>query len=201
MTDMPKGVPMPAVVCVIGKKKSGKTATVIGLVRELAARGLRVMTAKHGHHFELDVEGKDSWRHRAEAGAERVVAAGPDELAVIGSWPGGRERTVEELALRYLADADIVVAEGFKTSSVPKIEVFRRAAAHADAIYGSVPAIDDTYLAVLTDVPGFTAHVPVMDIDDPRRFARLADLVEAHVLGRRPSLPRDPEPVPEAGAP
>jgi molybdopterin-guanine dinucleotide biosynthesis protein B len=69
----------PPIVCVIGKKKSGKTTTVVGLVRELASRGYRVMTAKHGHHFEVDTAGTDSYRHRREAGAARVVLAGPSK--------------------------------------------------------------------------------------------------------------------------
>ena len=74
----------PPVVCIVGKKKSGKTATVVGLVSELARRGHRVMTAKHGHGFELDTEGTDSWRHRHEGGAHRVVMAAPDQIAVMG---------------------------------------------------------------------------------------------------------------------
>ncbi len=174
--------PIPPAVCVIGKKKSGKTVTAVGLVRELARRGHRVMSAKHGHHFRLDTEGTDSWRHRHEAGAQRVVVAGPDDLAVLGGWGPAGERPLEELVGRYLDDADIVVAEGFKTSSVPKIEVYRRAA-HAEPIYGSDPGRDAGYLAILTDVPDFEAAVPVLDVDDPRRFPLLADLVERRFLG------------------
>ncbi len=185
MTDAPGMAAAPSVVCVIGKRKSGKTVTAVGLMRELSARGLRVMAAKHGHDFLMDAEGKDSWRHRVVAGAHRVVVAGPDQCAVIGDWPEGGERSLEELVALHLSDADIVVAEGFRMSSAPKIEVFRRAA-HARAIYGSTPDIDETYLAILTDVPDFSAHVPLMSVDDPGRFAWLADLVEEHVLGRRP---------------
>jgi hypothetical protein len=36
---------------------------------------------------------------------------------------------------------------------------------------------------VLTDVEDFACHVPVLDVDDPRRFAWLADLIEEHILG------------------
>jgi len=173
---------MPPIVCVIGKKKSGKTLTAVGLVRELARRGRRVMSAKHGHHFRLDTEGTDSWRHRHEAGAHRVVVAGPDDLAILGGWGPAGERPLEELVARYLDDADIVVAEGFKTSAAPKIEVYRRAA-HAEPFYGADPERDAGYLAILTDVAGFEAGVPVLDVDDPRRFHRLADLVEERSFG------------------
>jgi molybdopterin-guanine dinucleotide biosynthesis protein B len=169
--------PTPVVVCVIGKKKSGKTTTTVGLVRELSSRGHRVMSAKHGHHFELDHEGTDSWRHRHEGGVTRVAISGPDTVAVMGDWGEAEEESLETLVDRYLSDADIVVAEGFKTSSARKIEVYRRAT-HDDPLYGIDPDRDATYLAVLTDVPDFDAHVPVLDVDDAARFRRLADLVE-----------------------
>lgn len=178
--------PLPPMVCVVGKKKSGKTTTVVGLVRELVGRGYTVMSAKHGHGFELDREGTDSFRHRHEGGAHRVVMAGPDQVAVMGGWGSGAQPPLEELVARYLADADVVVAEGFKTSGAPKIEVFRRAA-HREPILGEDPERDATYLAILTDVPDLAASVPVLDADDPLRFARLADLVVERVLeGRAP---------------
>lgn len=175
--------PLPAMVCIVGKKKSGKTTTTVGLVRELAARGHRVMTAKHGHRFELDREGTDSWRHQVDGGALRVVMAGPEQMAVMGAWEEGGERPLEELVSRYLSDADVVVAEGFKTSSAAKIEVFRRAT-HDAPLYGSDPTLDRGYIAILTDVPNFEAHVPVLDVDEPGRFVRLADLVENRLLKR-----------------
>ncbi|HSM61408.1 MAG TPA: molybdopterin-guanine dinucleotide biosynthesis protein B [Longimicrobiales bacterium] len=175
----------PPLVCVVGKKRSGKTTTVVGLIRALRARGRRVMSVKHGHGFELDHEGTDSWRHRFEGGAERVLMAGPGQLALVGGWGAGGEEPLEALAARFLADADVVVAEGFKASGARRIEVFRRAA-HVRPLYGEDPAHDRVYLAVLTDAPDFRAHVPVLDIDDPNRFERLADLVEAGVLGRSP---------------
>lgn len=175
------GPGLPPIVCVVGKKKSGKTTTVVGLVAELARRGYRVMSAKHGHGFELDHEGTDSWRHRLEGGANRTAMAGPGQVAVLGAWGSGGELPLEELVARFLSDADVVVAEGFKTSSAPRIEVFRRAA-HREPLYGEEPSRDRLYLALLTDVAGFSAHVPVLDLHDPDRFALLADLVEARLL-------------------
>ena len=192
ITDAPPG---PTVVCVVGKKKSGKTTTVVGLVAELARRGHDVMTVKHGHGFDLDRKGSDSWKHRHLGGASRVVLAGPDEFAVMGRWTAGvgegegegagGERPLEELVERYLGDADIVIAEGFKASVCHRIEVFRRAA-HKDPVLGGPGGgAPQLYLAVLTDDPSFQAPCPVWDVDDPERFVRLADMVEA--LRRRRS--------------
>lgn len=180
----------PTVVCVVGKKKSGKTTTVVGLVSELSSRGHEVMTVKHGHGFDIDREGTDSWRHRHQGGAARVALSGPEGFAVVGSWAkrdGGREAPLETLVDRYLGDADVVVAEGFKASRAPRIEVFR-SVAHAEPLYGSdAGGYEGAYLAVLTDDGTFEAACPVLDVDDPGRFIRLADLVEA--LHRRRSSP------------
>ena len=176
----------PPVVCVIGKKKSGKTTTTVALVAELTRRGHRVMTVKHGHAFDLDHEGRDSWRHVHEGGAHRVVMASPHGFAVLGDWPGGEPAGAAELARRYLADADVVVVEGFKRESLPKIEVFRRAA-HERPIYGVEDLAREDWLAIATDVRDFDAHVPVFDLDDPVLAAQLADLVERRVMGRATS--------------
>jgi molybdopterin-guanine dinucleotide biosynthesis protein B len=175
----------PFVLCVIGKKKSGKTTTCVGLIRELARRGHRVMSAKHGHGFELDAEGTDSWRHRHEGGADRVAMAGRDQVAVMGGWDARGEQPLEALVRQYLHDAGIVVAEGFKTSSFPKIEVYRRVA-HEEPLYGQDPERDQQYLAILTDVNDFAAHVPVMNLEDDTRFTRLADLIESNLSWEEP---------------
>ncbi len=166
-------------VCIVGKKKSGKTTTVIALVAELKRRGRRVMTIKHGHHFDLDREGTDSFRHRVEGGAERVVLAGPGQFAVLGSWPEGGAVGPVGLAARYLSDAEVVIVEGFKGERLPKIEVFRRAA-HGTPVWD--PGRDDAgeYIAGISDDPDYRQRVPfpAFDLDDPGLTPRLADLVE-----------------------
>jgi molybdopterin-guanine dinucleotide biosynthesis protein B len=166
-------------VCVVGKKKSGKTTTVIALVAELKRRGHRVMTVKHGHHFDLDREGTDSFRHRVEGGAERVVLAGPGQFAVVGSWPHADEAGAAALAARYLDDADVVVVEGFKGERLPKIEVFRRAA-HETPVWH--PDRDDAheFIAGVTDDEDYARQVPfpTFAADDPALAVRLCELVQ-----------------------
>ncbi|MDX1675788.1 MAG: molybdopterin-guanine dinucleotide biosynthesis protein B [Longimicrobiales bacterium] len=175
----------PPTVCVVGKKNSGKTTTVLKLVAELRQRGHRVMTIKHGHHFDLDRRGTDSFRHRVEGGAERVVLAGPGQFAVLGTWPLGEEASPAELAARYLADADVVVVEGFKGERLPKIEVFRRAA-HDTPVFDPDDDTAADYIAAITDDDAYAARVPfpTFDAEDPGVAARLADLVERRVMGR-----------------
>lgn len=169
----------PPMVCVVGKKKSGKTTTVIQLVAELKRRGHRVMTIKHGHHFDLDREGTDSFRHRVEGGAERVVLAGPGQFAVLGTWPLGEEAGPAELAARHLADAEVVVVEGFKGERLPKIEIFRKAA-HETPVWDPEREDAGEYIGGVSDDPGYRERVPfpTFHAADPALDRRLADLVE-----------------------
>jgi molybdopterin-guanine dinucleotide biosynthesis adapter protein len=173
----------PPLVCIVGKKNSGKTTTVIRLVAELGRRGYRVMTIKHGHHLDLDREGTDSYRHRIEGGAERVVAVAPGAFSVAGSWPAHGELTAAGLAARYLGDADIVVVEGFKEDPLPKIEIFRTTTAHTPIWSPGGPGAE-RFIAAVTDHDGYrrSAPFPTYDPGDPRLAVRLADLVESTVM-------------------
>jgi molybdopterin-guanine dinucleotide biosynthesis protein MobB len=112
---------------VIGRKNAGKTTLAVALSTELVRRGRRVMTIKHGHHpAQVDKPGTDSWRHFNEGRAERTVIAGPSVRVLF-------DRAADDydpigLARRYLPDADIVIAEGYRAAPLPKIEVFRQGA-------------------------------------------------------------------------
>jgi len=174
------GEALPPIVSVIGLKDSGKTSTAVGLTAELVRRGRRVFAVKHGHRFQIDTEGTDSWRLRHEARAERVVLAGPEDFAVMGGWGDTGEPSLEELVRSFAAGAEIVVAEGFKTERVPKIEVYRRAA-HPAPLLGSGRVADEDYLAVVTDAE-LQAQVPVIRLDAPDLAEQLADLVERALL-------------------
>lgn len=178
--NLPGDLPPPA-VCVVGNKNSGKTTFVVQLVAELASRGRRVMSAKHGHNFRLDAPGTDSWRHRREGGAERVLLAGPAGFAVVGRWPGGSEPSLDGALARRLAGADIVVAEGFRDSAAPKVEVFR-ADAQTEPVFGPERAGAAGVLCAVTDRPRAPWTAPAFAADAPDTAARAADLVEAALL-------------------
>lgn len=112
----------PPIVAVVGFSGSGKTTLVVGLVRELRRRGLRVGTIKH-HHLDLEMDrpGKDTWLHR-NAGAFGTILATPKRIGM--AWDVDHDLTPQELAV-WLPGADIILAEGYKYSRTPKIEVFR----------------------------------------------------------------------------
>lgn len=171
----------PPVVCVVGRKDSGKTTVAVELVGELVGRGIDVSVVKHGHGFDLDHEGTDSWRLRHEGGARRVLMAGPEELGLVGRWGPEREPSLGTLVERFLADTGLVVAEGYKRERFPKIEVFRTAA-RARPLYRPEHPEAKTWLAVVTDAPDRVDGVRTFSLSDPDLAEALADLVEERIM-------------------
>lgn len=116
--------PAPPVVSFVAKSGSGKTTFLEQLLPELAARGLRVGVLKHhGHPTPFDVPGKDTYR-LAQAGASVVVGVCSVQVAVYRQEDGSRD--LEPIIARDLADTDLVLIEGYKRGTYPKIEVHRR---------------------------------------------------------------------------
>lgn len=144
---------------ITGWKNAGKTGLVERVVHELVTRGFRVSTVKHAHHsVDVDHEGKDSYRHRA-AGAHEVVLASDTRLAIMQEHRGETPPSLEQILAR-MSDVQIVIVEGFKRDSHPKIECFRQEAGHA------LRAPEDpTIRAVATDTPVECA-VPQLDLND-----------------------------------
>ena len=173
----------PPMVAVIGRKHSGKTTLTVRLAAELRARGHRVMVIKHGSHtFNIDPATTDTYRHFHEGGAERVAMAAPDKFALIARWEV--ELSPEEIAERYMADADVVLCEGFKMSALPKIEVFR-VAAHPAPLFGDGDRHQGALLAVVTDVADLEAPATVLQLSSSSWLGNLAAIVETQVMGRR----------------
>ena len=118
---------------ICGIKNSGKTTLTEGVIRTMTARGLKTAVIKHdGHEFECDIAGTDSSRF-VEAGAfgAAVFSKGQIFVRKTGNFPGtedtsGTTRLLKEL-IRAFPEADVILAEGLKGLSVPKIEVVRRA--------------------------------------------------------------------------
>jgi molybdopterin-guanine dinucleotide biosynthesis protein B len=182
---MPHASTTPPMVAIIGRKHHGKTTLTVRLAAEFHRRGYRVMTIKHGSHtFDIDPETTDTYRHYHEGHAERVAMAAPDKFALIERWD--RELGPEEIARRYMTDADIVLCEGFKQSALPKIEVFRAAAAHGEGIplYDPASPQASKYLAIVTDAPLEAQGIPQILFTMPQWLEAVADLVERRVMRR-----------------
>ena len=178
--NRPEDLPPPA-FSIIGNKKSGKTTLAVAVIAELARRGRRVMSVKHGHHFRVDSPGSDSWRHRHEGGAGQVLLAGPEDFALQGDWGPDGEPSLDLMLTRYLPGAEIVVVEGFRRASLPKVEIYR-AAVQPEPVLQPDLAREQGAIAVVTDRPGLPWSAPVLDADAPDLPARVSDLAEAALL-------------------
>lgn len=164
--------PLP-VVSFIGKKKSGKTTVVLGVVDELRSRGYRVAALKHDTHgFDVDVPGTDSYRFR-EVGAEVVGISSPDKYV----WVNGisDERSLLDLVGQIREPVDLVITEGFKKQDAPKIEVSRRARS------SELVSTPDELIGITSDQSFPDYPVPQFALDD---FAGLAGLIEERILAQ-----------------
>jgi molybdopterin-guanine dinucleotide biosynthesis protein MobB len=139
----------PRVISIIGRKNAGKTTLTVALAAEFARRGKRVMTLKHGSHAPaLDAQGTDSWRHFNEGRAERTLLSGEHGLVLFDRTPDAYDPLA--LVQRYLADADIVLVEGYKRSALPKIEVWRKSLAQGP-IWDPAQPEARQWVALVTD--------------------------------------------------
>jgi molybdopterin-guanine dinucleotide biosynthesis protein B len=165
---------------IVGRKHAGKTTLVVRLSAELSRRGHRVMTLKHGSHtFNLDPATTDTYRHYHEGGAERVAMVSPDKFALVERW--SVERRPEEIVAEHLADADIVLCEGFKAHPMPKVEIHRRDA-HATALWPADALHADAWKAMVTDAPPAGFGGRVFDVNDAAWLTDLAAWVETEVM-------------------
>ena len=165
---------MLPIICIVGASDSGKTTFLEKLIPELGRRGYRVGTIKHdAHGFEMDREGKDTWRHR-KAGAQTIAISSPAQVATIRQVQS--EMDIEELAGRYFWQEDVLIAEGFKRSRFPKIEIFRSAIEPAP-----ICGPKDNLIAIVTDDP-IQTDVDAFRFED---VARVADFIEERYLKER----------------
>lgn len=112
------------VIAIVGHSGSGKTTLIERLIPEILRRRLAVSTIKHTHHhhIELDVPGKDSYRHRL-AGASEVIVASDSGWARIAA---SAEPATLPILLGQLRPVDVVLVEGFKQLEwLRRVEVFR----------------------------------------------------------------------------
>ena len=159
--------PITPILCFVGRSNSGKTTLIERLIPELVKEGYRLATIKHaGHGFNMDTEGKDSWRHK-QAGAKTVVITSKGSVAFFTDTE--QELGVEQLRARYIGDdIDLIIAEGWKSEGFPKIVVVR------DHV-GEVEVSAEGLLAIVTNkaLEHAPAGVPIFDPDDVESLAGL----------------------------
>ena len=162
------------VVSFVAKSGTGKTTLLEKVIVHLKERGYRLGVIKHdAHRFDIDHPGKDSYRLTA-AGADTMLISSPEKLAIVKKH--AESPPIEELLATYFDDVDLVLTEGFKKSSMPKIEINRQERSTTLLCRGEEH--DPTLVAVASDAK-IELDVPVLDLNDPKA---VADFIEERFL-------------------
>lgn len=172
---------LPALGFVAAASNAGKTTLITQLISEFAKRNIRVSVIKHAHHqFDIDHPGKDSFNIR-EAGAVQTLVASSQRWALMTEV----DRTHEAMADTNLDDllkqlnhnyADIILTEGFKHGSMPKIEVFN------SSLHTQLLASEDSQIiGIVSDTatlePPLAKALPYFHRDE---IVKVADFIQAY---------------------
>ena len=148
----------------------GKTTLLTQLIPALINKGLRISVVKHAHHeFDIDQEGKDSFKLR-QAGAVQMMVASRQRWALMTELVRTPNHENEPNLAHLLAQmdgnlTDLVLAEGFKHEAIPKIEVHR-------AAFGTplLASEDANIIAIATDTP-LLVSIQQIDLNDINAIA------------------------------
>jgi molybdopterin-guanine dinucleotide biosynthesis protein B len=172
------------VIGIVGWKKSGKTTLAVQLVEEFTRRGLDVATLKHAHHaFQIDDGETDSARHR-RAGARQVAVVSNKRWAMIEELDGAPEPDFADV-IGWLTPCDLIIVEGYKSASMPKIEARRTASRTTQPLAPDDPDI----IAIASDHDIADDRLPVFNLSD---VAGIADFVARHLSLKEKALSREP---------
>jgi molybdopterin-guanine dinucleotide biosynthesis protein MobB len=167
----------PAVAFVADSSGTGKTTLLVNVLKLFKERGYRVGTVKHAlHEVQMDKEGTDSWRH-AQAGADVCVVAG---TGVLATFRKKDHASLDDALAQVFQDTDIVFVEGFKDTSISKIEVYRHD--HSERLMCNDPQMTcSDIVAVASDVP-LDVSIPVLSLNDP---VQVFDFIVEHFLNNK----------------
>jgi len=171
---------MIPVISIVGRKNSGKTTLIEGVVMELKSRGYRIGTIKHHTHGirpeDVDLEGKDTYRHQ-NAGADVVILSGPNKLMLVKEL--NQPLTIDEIKKAYLHQLDLILTEGYKTEDKPKIEIFRQRVGSSE---GLLCTKEKNNLVAVVSNRKFELGIPCFGLND---YTGRADFLEKEFISKR----------------
>ncbi len=167
----------PAIInLVAAQSDTGKTTVIEKLLPELKARGFRVAALKGNlHHHDLDLPGKDSWRF-SKAGAEIAGFTTADNSFFLHGKAINGNGT--DAVAAFLQDLDLILIEGDKKSSNPKIEIVR-------SDLNPTPLSPEGTVAIFSDLKNLKTNLPVVDLHNP---TKQADFIIEHFLSKERDL-------------
>ena len=151
-----------------GVKNSGKTTLICRLLEIFKEKGLRVAVLKHdGHDFEPDVPGTDTYR-QLQAGAYGTAVFSKGKYMLVKQQPQISEKEVME----FFPEADLILLEGFKYSTYPKIEIVRKGnSAESVSNPERLMAIATNLDAEEREALSIPEDVPLFELDNAKSIA------------------------------
>ncbi|WP_337102731.1 molybdopterin-guanine dinucleotide biosynthesis protein B [Paenibacillus sp. YIM B09110] len=156
--------PRQLIIQIVGYKNTGKTTMVCRLTELFKQAGYVVGTIKHdAHHFQMDTPGTDTWKHQ-QAGADITAITSPEGTAILKSHSEPLEQLIAQMP-----EAGVILIEGFKLASYPKLVLLR--------------TLEDLPLLELTSIIGIAAWPEAAaSIDGNRLHAPLFDINHNELL-------------------
>ena len=149
---------------------TGKTTLIKDVVMILKKSNYRVSVIKHAHHnFDIDQPGKDSYEIR-KSGAENMLISSENRWALMHENVNNNELTLINLInLLEKIKYDLILVEGFKAESFPKIELDRKEVSKDRELLSSS---DKNVVAIATEQKTkLETSLPVLDINNPQNIA------------------------------
>mgnify|MGYP003947196243 CR=1 FL=1 len=143
---------------------TGKTTLLVNLIPLLKQQGIEVGVIKHAHHtFEIDQASKDSYKIR-KAGASQMLIGSKERWALMVEQSETDKiiRLQEYIAHLDQEKLDLILVEGFKPESIPKIELYRPSLGNP-----LLCRADESVIAVATDtkITG-ELDLPILDLNN-----------------------------------
>ena len=115
---------MKKIFGIVGWSGSGKTDLICRLIEAFRKKNVSVGSIKHTHHnFEIDKEGKDSFKH-ISSGSEEVILYNEKKYAMVSNFL--KEKiSFSEIIKKFSDSIDLILVEGLKNLEIKKIEVCR----------------------------------------------------------------------------
>ncbi len=157
---------MQRVFGVVGRSGSGKTTLIEAMIPWFTHQGIQVAVIKHSHHnLQFEPPHKDSSRFRS-AGAREVIVASPYHYALFHNLDQQDEPHLAELVARLQDDVALILVEGYRQASIPRLEVHRPSR-------GIEPVYPDTeqVVALVSDEALADLPMPVLDLNQPEQIA------------------------------
>ena len=148
---------------------TGKTTLIKDVAMILKKSNYRVSVIKHAHHnFDIDQPGKDSYEIR-KSGAENMLISSKNRWALMHENMNNNELTLIDLInLLGKIKYDLILVEGFKAESFPKIELYRK---EVSKDRGLLSSSDKNIVAIATEQKTkLETSLPVLDINNPQNI-------------------------------